>query len=41
MNSAGESGIDICWLPAGAVRLNGRVFEWLTVKRAHRRPVGL
>jgi hypothetical protein len=45
MNSAGDSGIDICWLPVGAggrfVRLNGRVFEWLAAKRTHRRPLDL
>jgi hypothetical protein len=37
MNSAGDSGIDIYWLPVGAgghsVRLNGRAFEWLAAKR--------
>jgi hypothetical protein len=45
MNGAGDSGIDIYWLPVGAggrfVRLNGRVFEWLAAKRSHRRPLDL
>jgi hypothetical protein len=45
MNSAGDSGIDIYWLPVDAgghsVRLNGRAFEWLAAKRAHRGPLDL
>jgi hypothetical protein len=45
MNGAGDSGIDIYWLPVGAggrsVRLNGRAFEWLAAKRADRPPLDL
>jgi hypothetical protein len=37
--------IDLYWLPLGAgghsVRLNGRAYEWLAARRAHRAPVDL
>jgi hypothetical protein len=38
-----ESGVDLYWLPLGAggrsVRINGRVFEWLSARRARRSPL--
>ena len=38
-------GIDLYWLPLGAggrsVRLNGRVFEWLSARCTHRTPLDL
>lgn len=38
-----DGGVDLYWLPLGAggrsVRLNGRVFEWLSARRAHRSPL--
>jgi hypothetical protein len=45
VSGAGESAIDIYWLPLGAggrsVRLNGRAYEWLAAQSAHRRPLDL
>lgn len=40
-----EGSVDLYWLPLGAggrsVRLNGRVFEWLSAFRAHRSPLAV
>jgi hypothetical protein len=37
--------VDLYWLPLGAgghsVRLNGRVYEWITARLAHREPLDL
>ena len=45
MTTTGATGVELLWLPLGAgghlVRLNGRVYEFVQAKRAHREPLDL